>query len=582
MDVFAVFQNRVAEALAAAYPGIDPALVHRLVVEPPRDAGHGDISTNAAMIAAKPLGQPPLEIAEKLRGAFAADPDVVSVRTAGPGFLNFTLAPAVWQSVATTVNAAESGFGKIDLGRGERLNVEYVSANPTGPMHVGHTRGAIYGDALAAMMEFTGYAVTREYYMNDAGVQVDILARSAYLRYREALGETIGDIPQGLYPGEYLKPVGEALKSRHGEALLGQSEAERLPVVRALAVDMMMDLIRADLAKLGIVHEQFFSEASLHGPDGDIAKTLDWLRAQGMVYQGRLEPPKGTVPEDWEDREQTLFRASDYGDDTDRALVKSDGTYTYFAADIAYHRNKFLRGFHNQVIVLGADHVGYVKRLKAALNAVSGGTAEIDVKLCQLVNLLRGGEPVRMSKRAGNIVTVAEVVDEVGRDAARFMMLFRKNDAPLDFDFALVTQQTRDNPVFYVQYAHARCCSVFRAAARDLPDLDTGPQALARADLTRLDTAEDLGLLKAVAGFPRTVDGAARAHEPHRIAFYLHDLAGAFHAFWTKGNESAQLRFVNHEDMTLTLARLTMVSAVRQVLRNGLSILGVAAPEELS
>ncbi|MEX0859949.1 MAG: arginine--tRNA ligase, partial [Cucumibacter sp.] len=506
MDVFAAFQNRVAEALKAEFPNIDPALLERFTIEPPRDPSHGDLSTNAAMLTGKPLGRAPRDIAAALARRFAGDPDVVSVEVAGPGFVNFRVKPAAWQSVVETVSKAGVNFGRCDLGHAGKLNVEYVSANPTGPMHVGHTRGAVYGDALAALMEFAGYKVTREYYVNDAGAQVDSLARSAFLRYREALGEAIGTIPESLYPGDYLVPVGEALKARFGKALLGKPEAEWLPVVRAIAVAAMMALIRADLARLGIRHEHFFSESSLHGPDGDIVKTLAWLRDQGMVYQGRLESPKGAVPEDWEDREQTLFRASQFGDDADRALIKSDGGYTYFAADIAYHRNKYLRGFKQQVAVLGADHVGYVKRLTAALKAVSGGAAEIDVKLCQLVNLMRAGQPVKMSKRAGTFVNAADLVDEVGPDAVRFIMLFRKNDAPLDFDFDLVTQKTRENPVFYVQYAHARCCSVFRAAGRDLPDLDTGAPALASADLSLLATAQDLGLLRLVAGFPRSIE----------------------------------------------------------------------------
>jgi arginyl-tRNA synthetase len=581
MDVYAEFHQRIASALTAEFPSVDTALLARFTVEPPRDASHGDLSTNAAMIVARPLGRSPREVATALAGRFKGDADVVSAEVAGPGFLNFRLTPAAWQSVVPTISAGGEDFGRCDLGKGEKINVEYVSANPTGPMHVGHTRGAVYGDALASLMAFAGYAVTREYYMNDAGAQVDVLARSVFLRYREALGETVS-IPEGLYPGDYLVPAGEALKAEYGASLGDMPESKWLPIVRAKSIAMMMDLIRSDLAKLGIRHDTFFSEASLHGPKGDIVGTLDWLRGQGMVYEGRLDPPKGQIPEDWEDREQTLFRASAFGDDTDRALIKSDGSFTYFAADIAYHRNKFLRGFNHQVVVLGADHVGYVKRLSAALKAVSGGKAEIDVKLCQLVNLMRGGMPVKMSKRAGQIVTSADVVDEVGPDAVRFMMLYRKNDAPIDFDFDLVTQKTRENPVFYVQYAHARCRSVFRAAAREMPDLDISPESLARANLSLLSTPEDLGLLKAAAGFPRMIEAAARVHEPHRIAFYLYELSAELHGFWTKGNESGGLRFVNHDDRTLTLARLAMVSAVRQVLKNGLGILGVSAPEELS
>lgn len=582
MDVFALFHRRVAEALKAQFADLDDALLGRFVVEPPRDPAHGELSTNAAMVVAKPLGLPPRQVAEALVGPLQSDPDVAAVEIAGPGFVNLRLEPALWQSLVRTVGALGADFGRADLGHGEKLNVEYVSANPTGPMHVGHMRGAVYGDALAALMDFVGYTVTREYYINDAGAQIDTLARSVFLRYRQALGEDIGEIPEGLYPGEYLVPLGERLKASFGDRLAAQSEDEWLPVVRELAIEAMMELIRADLGKLGIRHEHFFSESTLHGPQGGIARTMDWLREHNLVYEGRLPRPKSGAAEDWEEREQTLFRATEFGDDTDRALLKSDGAYTYFAADIAYHRDKYLRGFHNQLVVLGADHVGYVKRLQAALRAVSGGEAEIDVKLCQLVHLMRAGSPVKMSKRAGAIVTVADVVEEVGPDAVRFMMLYRKNDAPLDFDFDLVTQKSRDNPVFYVQYAHARCCSVFRTADRDLADLDHGPEALAAADLTPLDTPEDLALLRAVAGFPRTVESAARAHEPHRVAFYLYDLAAEFHAFWTKGNESERLRFVNPNERKLSVARLALVHTVRQVLRNGLGILGVTAPAELS
>ncbi len=581
MDVFATFQSRVAEALRASFPEATDEVLARLVVEPPRDPGHGDLSSNAAMVAAKPLGKSPREIAAALAERFRGDPDVTSVEVAGPGFLNFRLADPVWHRLLRAVLAAGADYGRSDMGKGERVNVEYVSANPTGPMHVGHTRGAVYGDALASLMAFCGYDVTREYYINDAGSQVDVLARSAFLRYREALGETI-EIPRGLYPGDYLVPVGQALVAEFNSGLRDKEEAEWLPVVRDFTLAAMMELIRADLAKLGITHEVFFSERTLHGPGGDVERTLEWLREQGLVYQGYLPPPKGVADEDWEDREQTLFRATQFGDDVDRALVKSDGSYTYFAADIAYHRNKVLRGFNSLIDVLGADHSGYASRIKAAVKAVSGGAAEVDVKFCQLVRLLRNGEQVKMSKRSGDLVTLADVVDEVGRDATRFMMLFRRNDAPLDFDFAAVKEQTRDNPVFYVQYAHARACSVFRTAARDLPALETTPQALAAADVGRLTSAADLELLRLIGQWPRIVAAAGAAHEPHRIAFYLHELAAAFHGFWAKGNADHALRFVNPQDPTLTLARLAAVDALRQVLANGLAILGVSAPDELS
>jgi arginyl-tRNA synthetase len=579
MNVFALFHERMKAALSDLYPGLGADLLGRFVVEPPRDPAHGDLATNAAMIVAKPLGKAPRDVAEALAERLRPHEDVESAEIAGPGFLNLRLATPVWHAVLRSVGP---DFGRANIGRGEPVNVEYVSANPTGPMHVGHTRGAVFGDALASLMAYMGYAVTREYYINDAGSQIDTLARSTLLRYREALGETIA-IPPGFYPGDYLIPVGEALAGEFGPTLLGRPDAEVLPVVKERVLAAMMALIRADLAKLNIHHDLFFSERQLHGPEGDIETTLAWLRDKGMVYQGRLEPPKGKTPEDWEDREQTLFRATDWGDDTDRALVKSDGSFTYFAADIAYHRNKYLRGFKHMVNVLGADHSGYVKRLEAAVKAVSGGEADIDVRICQLVRLMKNGEPFKMSKRSGDLVTLADVVDEVGADATRFMLLFRRNDAAMDFDFALVKEQTRDNPVFYVQYAHARARSVFRTAARDLPGLDVSAAALAEAELGRLATPDDIALIKAVAQWPRVVAAAAaEAHEPHRIAFYLHELASAFHGFWAKGNQEVALRFVNGDDPTLTIARLAMVDAVRQVLANGLSLLGVSAPDELS
>ncbi|HWJ86634.1 MAG TPA: arginine--tRNA ligase [Pelagibacterium sp.] len=583
MDVFALFEGRVADALTASFPELadNREVMARVVVEPPRDASHGDLSTNAAMVVAKPLGKNPREIATALASHFADDPDVASVDIAGPGFLNLRLNPGVWHKVLATIAEQGTNFGRVDVGHGEKVNVEYVSANPTGPMHVGHTRGAVYGDALASLLAYAGYDVTREYYINDAGSQVDTLARSAYLRYREALGETI-DIPAGYYPGDYLVSVGEALVAEFGNSLLDKPESVWLAPVKQHALAAMMELIREDLKKLNIEHEVFFSEKTLHGPDGEIEQTLAWLRQEGLVYEGRLEPPKGKTPEDWEDREQTLFRASQFGDDVDRPLVKSDGSYTYFAADIAYHRNKVLRGFTTLIDVLGADHSGYAKRIEAAVKAVSGGKAVADVRFCQLVKLLRNGEPVKMSKRSGDLVTLADVVDEVGVDATRFMLLFRRNDAPLDFDFALVKEQTRDNPVFYVQYAHARAYSVFRNAARDLPDADLSEAALKTASLDRLSTPDEIELIRMLGSWPRQITAAARAHEPHRIAFYLHDLAAQFHGFWGKGKDDPALRFVNQADPTLTLARLALVDGVRRVLRNGLELLGVSAPEELS
>lgn len=581
MDIFALFTTRVIEALRADYPELDESLLARVVVEPPRDAAHGDLSTNAAMVVAKPLGKNPREVAAGLVERFGKAPDVEAVEVAGPGFINFRLSNAIWHQVLKAVGAQGENYGRSNLGQGERVNVEYVSANPTGPMHVGHTRGAVFGDALASLMAWSGYDVTREYYINDTGGQTIILGRSALLRYKQALGETI-EIPPGFYPGDYLIPVGEALKAEYGAGLLDMPEEDAVLIAREAALAVMMDLIRADLAQLNIHHDVFFSERTLHGAGGDIESTLAWLREEGMVYEGRLEAPKGKTPEDWEDREQTLFRATDYGDDTDRALIKSDGSYTYFAADIAYHRNKYLRGFKHMINVLGADHSGYVKRLQAAVKAVSHGEADMDVRICQLVRLLKNGEPFKMSKRSGDLVTLADVVDEVGSDATRFMLLFRRNDAAMDFDFALVKEQTRDNPVFYVQYAHARAHSIFRTAQRDMPELDTSPAALAGAEIELLQSAADVELIRLLGAWPRMVAAAAIAHEPHRVAFYVHELAAAFHGFWAKGKDDLSLRFVNPSDPKLTLARLALVDAVRQVIRNGLAILGVTAPEELS
>lgn len=584
MDAFAVFRNRVEEKLVNLFPELsdDKAALSRFVVEPPRDASHGDLSCNAAMVLSKALKSNPRAIAEKLVAEFDGDEQVLSIGIAGPGFINFTLTPEVWQSVIADANEQGGDYGRPAKAQKGKVNVEYVSANPTGPLHVGHTRGAVFGDALASLMAFCRFDITREYYINDAGGQITVLANSAYLRYCEALGDDIGKIPTGLYPGKYLIPVGKALANQFGDKLKSMDEAEREATIRPIVLELMMDMVRADLAKLGIKHDVFFSENTLHGEDGDINKTLQWLRDEGLVYQGTLEAPKGKTPEEWEDREQTLFKATDFGDDTDRALVKSDGSYTYFAADIAYHRNKFLRGFSSQIVVLGADHAGYIKRLNAAGKAVSGGEAAVDVKICQLVNLLRNGQPAKMSKRSGNFITMANLVEEVGQDVVRFIMLFRRNEAPLDFDFDLVTQQTRDNPVFYVQYAHARACSAFRNAARDIPELDVSLDALNTANLSLLSHPAELALLKVMGQFPRAIEASAVAHEPHRVAFYVHELAGAFNAFWTKGKEEPKLRFVNHEDRTITLARLAMVNAVRQILRNGLSILGVSAPDELS
>src|SRR4051812_42167000 len=584
-NIFATVLARVHAALAAlnasgALPPLDAA---RVVVEPPRDATHGDMATNAAMVLAKDAGKKPRELAELIAEKLRDDDLIAKVDVAGPGFINLALKRALWADTLRSAIKAGPDFGK---GReiGHAVNVEYVSANPTGPMHVGHCRGAVFGDALANLLDFAGHKVTREYYINDAGAQVDVLARSAYLRYREALGETI-TIPEGLYPGDYLKPVGAALAAEYGPSLKDKPECEWLARVRAKSIDMMMAMIREDLAALNVKHEVFFSERSLVEGEDQVAATIEWLRERGHVYEGRLPPPKGAPVEDWEDREQTLFGATAFGDDVDRPLMKSDGSYTYFASDIAYHKSKFDRGFRDLIDVWGADHGGYIRRLQAAVKAVTGGEASLDVKIVQLVKLLRAGEPVKMSKRSGDFVTLREVVDEVGKDAVRFMMLYRKNDAPLDFDLAKVIEQSRENPVFYVQYAHARAHSVFRNArdvARDLPaDPASRGTALTQAALSRLADPGEIGLMRRLALFPRLVEAAAVAHEPHRIAFYLYELASDFHAQWNRGTEASYLRFIIQNDPELTVARLALVQGIVTVLASGLALLGVEAPNEM-
>jgi arginyl-tRNA synthetase len=577
---FAAHVGRIVTGLAAE-AGLPVPDLSRIAVEPPRDASHGDLAVNAAMVLAKDFKAKPRDLAENIAAKLREEKDVVAVEIAGPGFINVRLAPAAWLRVLESIIRSGSEFGRADLGRKERVNVEYVSANPTGPMHVGHGRGAVFGDALAALLAFAGYDVTREYYINDAGAQVDVLARSAFLRYREALGEVIGAIPEGLYPGDYLIPVGKTLAEKHGRALLQRPESDWLPVVRAAAIDAMMDMIRDDLARLAIRHEHFFSERSLTTGADKVAATIEELRKAGHIYEGRLPPPKGAPVEDWEDREQTLFRATEFGDDVDRPIMKSDGTYTYFAADMAYHRDKIERGFKTLIDVWGADHGGYVKRMSAAVAALGGGKVELDVKLCQLVRLLRAGEPVKMSKRAGDFVTLREVVDEVGSDPVRFMMLFRKNDATLDFDLAKVIEQSKENPVFYVQYAHARAKSVLRNIAEAMPGTDLSASALAKAPFERLTDDGELRLVKRMAEWPRLIEAAVTAHEPHRIAFYIHDLASEFHAHWNRGNDLPHLRFIIRDDPSLTMARAGLVYGLGAVIASGLAILGVGAPEEM-
>jgi arginyl-tRNA synthetase len=577
MNLFSEFLQVIRECVSAvaAEQGVaGPLDLSRLTAEPPREAAHGDISTNAAMVLNKAFGKPPRVVADLVAAKLRTHADIAAVEVAGPGFINLRLKASVWPRVLHSVLALGDDYGRSTMGGGKKANVEYVSANPTGPLHVGHVRGAVFGDALAQLLVSSGYEVTREYYINDAGAQVDVLSRSVFLRYREALGEAITEIPAGLYPGEYLKPVGQALAAEHGTSLLALDEAEWLPIVRQRAMAMMMDLIRDDLASLNIRQEVFFSEKSLHD-SGEVAETIDELRAGGHVYQGSLPPPKGEVPEDWEDREQTLFRATDFGDDIDRPLLKSDGSYTYFASDVAYSRNKIRRGYKELIYILGADHGGYVKRLEAVAAAIAGkDSVEVIVRLCQLVKLYRAGEPVRMSKRAGEFVTLRDVVEEVGPDVVRFMMLFRKNEAPLDFDFAKVTEQSKDNPVFYVQYAHARTCSVMRNAAEEGFNGDS-------PDFNLLTDEAELGLVRRMAEFPRLIEAAATAHEPHRIAFYLFDLAGDFHALWNKGKDSPQLRFILKDDVNITTTRLAFLRAIRYVLSNGLRILGVRPAEEM-
>ena len=593
-NIFAAVLDKVRAATnALVADGMLPAGIDqsRIVVEPPRESAHGDMATNAAMVLAKDAGSKPRQLAEAIAAKLRGDELVAKAEVAGPGFINLTLKPAAWIDALRAVLATGADYGRSDVGQGTAVDVEYVSANPTGPLHVGHCRGAVFGDALANLLAFSGFEVTREYYINDAGAQVDALARSAFLRYREALGEDIGAIPEGLYPGDYLRPVGAELAARYGASLKDKPETEWLPLVRDRAIDMMMADIRNDLRSLNVVHDVFVSERSLiEGPRDQVGETIAALRRAGYVYEGRLPPPKGAPVEDWEDREQTLFRATDFGDDVDRPLMKSDGSYTYFASDIAYHKNKVDRGFASMIDVWGADHGGYVKRVQAAVKAVRAVTqapsAELDIKIVQLVKLLRGGEPVKMSKRAGEFVTLRDVVDEVGKDPVRFMMLYRKNDAALDFDLARVIEQSRDNPVFYVQYGHARGQSILRNARGVVADLPSEPAAaraflLAGAPLERLEDSGELALMRRLALYPRLIEAAAIAHEPHRIAFYLYDLASDFHAQWNRGNDASYLRFIIQNDPQMTMARLALVEGVVTVLASGLRLLGVKAPEEM-
>ncbi|WP_370241264.1 arginine--tRNA ligase [Pararhodobacter marinus] len=579
MNLFTDIRELVLDCLAAmAGAGELPAGLEtaNVTVEPPRDAAHGDMATNAAMVLAKPAGLKPREIAEALASRLAGDPRVASAEVAGPGFLNLRLVPGAWQKVVGAVLSDGRDFGRARLGAGIRVNVEFVSANPTGPMHVGHTRGAVVGDALAALLDFAGYDVTREYYINDGGAQVDVLARSAFERYREAHGLS-PEIAEGLYPGDYLIPVGEALKAEFGETYLNAPEGEWLPVFRERSTEAMMAMIRADLDALGVRMDVYSSEKALYGT-GKIEAAIDRLRGMGLIYEGVLEPPKGKTPEDWEPREQTLFKSTAHGDDVDRPVKKSDGAWTYFAPDIAYHDDKVQRGFDVLIDILGADHGGYVKRMKAAVAALSDGRVPLDVKLIQLVKLYKNGEPFKMSKRAGTFVTLRDVVDEVGADVTRFVMLTRKNDAPLDFDFDKVLEQSRDNPVWYVQYAHARVASVLRKAGE--AGVDTSDAALAGADLSRLDHPAEIALIRKLADWPRQVEIAARAHEPHRVAGYLTELAADLHGHWNKGNDEPSLRFVQDDPATMG-AKIALARATGVVISAGLAILGVTPVDEM-
>ena len=583
--VFRQFQAAVASAVAALQDagklpaGLDLA---RVAVEPPREPEHGDLACNVGMVLAKPARLKPRDIAALVGEQLVATADlgVTGFSVDGPGFLNLRIADTIWHGVLRAVLEAGTAFGDSRIGAGVTVNVEYVSANPTGPMHIGHGRGAVFGDALASLLGKAGYTVVREYYINDAGAQVDALARSVHLRYREALGEAIGAIPEGCYPGDYLIPVGRALAARDGPKWHNAPVEEWLAPVRRFAIDAMMELIRADLAALGVHHDVFSSERALVEA-GAVDAVLRELEGRGLIYVGTLEPPKGKLPDDWEPRPQTLFRASEFGDDVDRPMKKSDGSWTYFASDIAYHRDKFRRGFPVMIDVWGADHGGYVKRMQAAVKAVTAGGGSLDVKLCQMVNLLDAGVPVKMSKRSGTFVTLREVVDEVGKDVVRFIMLTRKNDAALDFDLKQVLEQTRDNPVFYVQYAHARAASVMRHAAAELGPNSLNIVGLPQSDLNCLTDQHELGLIRQLANWPRIVEAAAEAHEPHRIAFYLSDLAAGFHALWNRGKEDATLRFILPDEPVRTRARLALVAAVKTVIASGLAVFGVEPVEEM-
>ena len=548
-----------------------------ITVEPPKDSRHGDMSTNAAMVLSKSVEVKPRELAQIISEALSPKEIISSVDIAGPGFINITLSNFSWHGLLSAILMSGVNFGKSGMGSSQKVNVEFVSANPTGPLHVGHTRGAVFGDALANLLAYSGYDVTREYYINDGGSQVDVLARSIFLRYQEAFGKEVV-FQEGTYPGDYLIPIAKALKEKVGDLYLNKPEDNWLPELRNFAVEAMMNLIRSDLDLLGIEMDTFFSEKSLYG-SGKIEAALDRLRDNGLIYKGVLEPPKGKKTDDWEPREQTLFKSTEHGDDVDRPVLKSDGSWTYFAPDIAYHFDKISRGFDILIDVFGADHGGYVKRMKAAVSALSSGEVSLDIKLCQLVKLYQNGEPFKMSKRAGNFVMLRDLVEQVGPDVTRFVMLTRKNDAALDFDFQKVLEQSRENPVFYVQYAHARIKSVIRKA--EALNVDTSDYALSEANLSSLTHASELSLIKKLAEWPRIVELSARLYEPHRLAFYLFDLSSELHSHWGKGVENPHLRFLQSDDLPITMSKIALARAVSIVISSGLAILGVQPAEKM-
>jgi arginyl-tRNA synthetase len=573
MNLFETYRTHVLAAVEAVLPGHK---TDAITLEPPRDASHGDLSTNAAMVLAGQAKAKPREIADKLAEQLRGVEGIETVGVAGPGFINFTLSPSVWQSIIPVILASGNSYGNSRIGQGRNINVEYVSANPTGPLHIGHARGAVYGDALATLLLKSGHKVTKEYYINDAGAQVEVLAKSALLRYREALGEDIGEIPQGLYPGEYLKGVGDTLKEMHGEQLLKMPTEKQMDIARSVAIECMMALIKSDLADMGIYHDVFTSEARLRDK---IPAAVKLLEQKGHIYRGTLEPPKGEKVEDWEAVEQLLFRSSAFGDDADRTVAKADGSYTYFAGDLALTMDKVERGFDTLIYMFGADHGGYVKRMEASAAALSDSKVAVDIKLCQLVHLTKNGEPVRMSKRAGNFVTARDVLDEVGKDILRFVMLMRKTNADMDFDLDKVKEQSKDNPVFYVQYAQARAKSVLRLAREQMPE--AFEDSLSKADMSLLSHPAELALIKLLAGWPRLVEQAAVAHEPHRIIYYLEELAASFHGLWNVGSKDADIRFIQPEQPALTTARLALARALVVVVASGLNVCGVDPVEEL-